>query len=164
MLSQGCMNIHFPNSHPQFGGNIWYHSMLSLIFWQFALWEIAFHYCLCLHWNFPVGRDGESICLQCRRLRFDPWVGKIPWRRKWQPTPVFLPGKSHGRRSLVDYSPWGCKESDTRGATSLLQLPVRLKISSCFLVIFLIFLLSNLYFFVYFMFVFYWVFHHLFLF
>ena len=40
-------------------------------------------------------------------------VGKIPWRRKWQPTPVFLPGKSHGQRSLVDYSPWGRKESDT---------------------------------------------------
>ena len=44
---------------------------------------------------------------------FNPWVGKIPWRRKWRPTPVFLPGKSHGRRSLVGYSPWGHKESDT---------------------------------------------------
>ena len=43
----------------------------------------------------------------------EPWVRKIPWRRKWQPTPVFLPGKSRGRRSLVDYSPWGCKELDT---------------------------------------------------
>ena len=43
---------------------------------------------------------------------FDPWVRKIPWRRKWQPTPVFLPGKSHGRRSLVGYSSWGCKESN----------------------------------------------------
>ena len=43
---------------------------------------------------------------------FNPWVGKIPWRRKWQPTPVFLPGESHGRRSLVGYCPWGCKESD----------------------------------------------------
>ena len=53
-----------------------------------------------------------SICLQCRRPGFDPWVGKIPWRRKWQPTPVLLPGKSHGRRSLVGYSPWGPKESD----------------------------------------------------
>ncbi|XDA81174.1 hypothetical protein R6Z07F_011148 [Ovis aries] len=42
---------------------------------------------------------------------FNPWVGKIPWRRKWQPTPVLLPGKSHGRRSLAGYSPWGCKES-----------------------------------------------------
>ena len=44
---------------------------------------------------------------------FDPWVGKIPWRRKWQPTPVHLPGKSHGRRSLVGCSPWGHEESDT---------------------------------------------------
>ena len=51
-------------------------------------------------------------CLQCRRPRFNPWVGKIPWRRKWQPTPVILPGKSHGQRSLVGYSPWGHKEPD----------------------------------------------------
>ena len=41
---------------------------------------------------------------------FNPLVVKIPWRRKWQPTPVFLPGKSHGQRSLVDYSPWGHKK------------------------------------------------------
>ena len=44
--------------------------------------------------------------------RFDPWVGKISWRRRWQPPPVLLPGKSHGRRSLVGHSPWGRKESD----------------------------------------------------
>ena len=49
------------------------------------------------------------IRLPSRRCWFDPWVGKIPWRRKWQPTPVFLPGKSHGQRSLVGYSPWGHK-------------------------------------------------------
>ena len=56
----------------------------------------------------------ESICLQCSIPGFSPWVGKISWRRKWQSTPVFLPGKSHGRRrSLVGYSPWGCKELDT---------------------------------------------------
>ena len=51
----------------------------------------------------------ESTC-QCKRLRrhgFDLWVGKIPWRRKWQPTPVFLPGKFHGHRSLTGYSPYG---------------------------------------------------------
>ena len=42
----------------------------------------------------------------------NPWGRRIPWRRKWQPTPVFLPGKFHGWRSSVDYSPWGCKESD----------------------------------------------------
>ena len=42
----------------------------------------------------------------CRRLRFDLWVGKIPWRRERQPTPVFLSGELHGQRSLVNYSPW----------------------------------------------------------
>ena len=52
------------------------------------------------------------IC-QYRRPWFNPWVGKIPWRRKWQPTPVFLPEKSYGERSLAGYSPWGCEESDT---------------------------------------------------
>ena len=55
----------------------------------------------------------QSICLQRGRPRFDPWVGKIRWRRHWQPTPVFMPGKSHGQRSLMGYSPWGRKESDT---------------------------------------------------
>ena len=44
---------------------------------------------------------------------FDSWVGKIPWRRIWQSTPALLPGKSHGQRSLIGYSPWGRKESDT---------------------------------------------------
>ena len=47
-----------------------------------------------------------------KRLRLDPWVRKIPWRRGWQPTPLFLPGESHGQRSLVGYSPYGCKELD----------------------------------------------------
>jgi len=42
-----------------------------------------------------------------RRPGFDPWVGKIPWRREWQPTPVFLPGEFHGQRSLAGYSLWG---------------------------------------------------------
>ena len=51
--------------------------------------------------------DGKSICLQCGRPGFNPWLRKIPWRRKWQPTPVFLPGKFHGQRSLVGYSPGG---------------------------------------------------------
>ena len=59
-----------------------------------------------------VAHDKNPIC-QCRRCRFDPWVGKIPCRRKWQCTPVFLPGESHGQRRLAGYSPWGCKESNT---------------------------------------------------
>ena len=57
----------------------------------------------------PIGSDGKESACQCRRCGrpgFDPWDGKIPWRRKWQPAPVFLPGESHGQRSLVGYSPW----------------------------------------------------------
>ena len=50
----------------------------------------------------------------------DLWFGKVPWKRKWHPTPVLLPGKSHGHRSLVGYHPWGHKESDTTERTSLL--------------------------------------------
>ena len=51
---------------------------------------------------------------------FDSWVRKIPWRRKWQSTPVLLPGKSHGQKSLVGYSPWGRKELDTTEHTFFL--------------------------------------------
>ena len=51
------------------------------------------------------------------RCRFDPWVGKIPWRRAWQPTPVSFPGKSHGQKSLAGYSPLIGKESDTAEVT-----------------------------------------------
>ena len=54
----------------------------------------------------------EEFTSKCKRHRFDPWVGKIPCRRKWQPSPVFLPGEFRGQRSLMGYSPWGCKESD----------------------------------------------------
>ena len=56
--------------------------------------------------------EKESPC-QCRRCRFDPWVRKSPWRRNWQPTPVFLAGESHGQRSLAGGSPQGRKGLDT---------------------------------------------------
>ena len=52
-----------------------------------------------------------------KRHGFNPWVRKIPWRRAWQPTPVFLPGKSHGQECLVGYSPWGRKDSDMTEVT-----------------------------------------------
>ena len=55
----------------------------------------------------------QRIRLQCGRPGFDPWVGKIPWRRERLPTPVLWPGEFHGERSLGGYSPWDCKESDT---------------------------------------------------
>ena len=62
--------------------------------------------------SFPASSDG-TVRLQGRRPGFDPWAGKIPWRRAWQPTLVFLPGECHGQRSLAGYiGPWGCKELD----------------------------------------------------
>ena len=60
----------------------------------------------------------ESTC-QCKRHGFDHWVGKIPWRRKWQPNPAFLPGKSHGQRSLVGYNP--CSWKSVRADWALIQ-------------------------------------------
>ena len=62
----------------------------------------------------------ESTC-QHRRRTFNPWVRKIPWRRAWQPTPGFLPGESHGQRSLAGYSPWAHKEWDTTERLSTAQ-------------------------------------------
>ena len=59
------------------------------------------------------GKESTCQSRRHRRHRFNPWVREIPWRRKWQLTPVFLPGKFHGHRSLVGYSPWGLKESVT---------------------------------------------------
>ena len=66
-------------------------------------------------WGLPKWHSGKESACQCqrgKRLEFSPWVWKIPCRRKWQPIPVFLPGKFHGQRSLEGYSPWGCKELD----------------------------------------------------
>ena len=64
--------------------------------------------------GFPRWLSGKESACQCRRHKrheFDPGVRNIPWRRKWQSTPVSLSGKSHGERNLAGYSPWSCKES-----------------------------------------------------
>ena len=61
---------------------------------------------------FPSSSDGKESTCNAGNSGFDPWVWRIPWRRAGQPTPVFLPGKFYGKRILVGYSPWGCKESD----------------------------------------------------
>ena len=74
--------------------------------------------------GFPGSTSGKEPACQCRRHkrhRFNPWVRKIPWRRKWQGTPVFWPGKSRGQRSLVGYSPWSC-----RGPSCLSPAPCRM--------------------------------------
>ena len=68
----------------------------------------------------------SRICLQCGRLRFNSWVRKIPWRREWLSTPVFLPGEFHGQRNLVSFSWWGLNEWDTtEQLTCSLSLGVR---------------------------------------
>ena len=72
------------------------------------------------HHGLPRWLSGNEAAWQCRRCRFNPWVRKIPWSRKWQPTLVFLPGRFHGQRRLVGYSPWGHKESDTTEHTHTL--------------------------------------------
>ena len=64
-----------------------------------------------------MAKNPHCQCRRCKRPRFSPWVRKIPWRRAWQPTLVFLPGEFHGWRSLAGYSPWGGKELDITEAT-----------------------------------------------
>ena len=64
------------------------------------------------HMGFSGGASGKKPacqCKKCKRCGFNPWVWKIPWRRAWQPTPIFLPGECHGQMSLVGYHPWNCK-------------------------------------------------------
>ena len=76
---------------------------------------------LCL--GFPAGSDGKESTCSVGDLGSIPGSGKIPWRRARQPTPVFLPGESHGQRSLKGYSPWGCKEPDTTERVTVTVLP-----------------------------------------
>ena len=70
--------------------------------------------CVCVYIKnkLPWWLRWERIYLQCRRPRFNPSVRKIPWRREWQPTPVFMPGELHGEGSLVGYSLWDCRGDD----------------------------------------------------
>ena len=62
-----------------------------------------------IHKCLPWWLRWKRICFQCRGPGVNPWIRKIPWRKKWLPTPVFLPGKVHGQRCLVGYSLWGYK-------------------------------------------------------
>ena len=74
----------------------------------------------------PWWLSGKDSACQCRRRTirgFNPWVGKIPWSRKWQPTPVFLPGESHGQRNLAGHSPWDCKNSDMTETACISYMP-----------------------------------------
>ena len=74
-------------------------------------------------WGFPSDSELKNLPAkeEMQETGFDPWVRKIPWRRKWQPIPIFLLGESHGQRSLAGYSPWGLKESNRTEQLSVLQ-------------------------------------------
>ena len=77
---------------------LWFHAQPE--------WWVSFVWSRSYSLGFPGGASGKEPACQCRRCKrtgFNPWVGKIPWRRAWQPAPVFLPGESHGQRSLVGY-------------------------------------------------------------
>jgi len=69
--------------------------------------------------------------MSMQEMGFDPWVGKIPWKRKWQPTPVPLPGKFHRQKSLAGYNPWGHKASDTTEHVAHVPVCACKQLSSC---------------------------------
>ena len=100
--------------------------MVFILFWMIRGWHKNMHIsrrCVCgIYWVRDFGYkywfrwaprwpSGKEPACHCRRRGFRPWVRKIPWRRKWQTTPVFLAVKSHGQRGLVGYSPWGKKRA-----------------------------------------------------
>ena len=82
---------------------------------------ICIHICISMYRASLVAQTVKNLPAMWRP-GFNHWVRKIPWRRKWQPTPVLLPGKSHGWRSLVGYSPQGHKESDTTSLSLSLKI------------------------------------------
>ena len=91
----------------------------DLSLWFFGL-LFKYNWPMVVCWGFPGGASGKEPACQCRRPKrrgFNPWVGKIPWRRQWHPTPVSLPGKFHGQWRLVGHSPKGHKKSDATEAT-----------------------------------------------
>ena len=81
---------------------------------MYVIYSYSLYRCCELNWASQVvqWKRIHLLIQEMQERLFDPWVRKIPGKRKWQPTPVFLPEKSHGQRNLVGYSPWGHKESD----------------------------------------------------
>ena len=95
----------------------YFFSKTSYLFAETFYFKICFKYAY--SWASQVALVVKNLLASAgdMRPRFDPWVGKICWRRAWQPTPVFLSGESHGQRNLMGYSPWAHKESDITRAT-----------------------------------------------
>ena len=97
---------HFPIKLPSQG--LWTCASFCL---GYSLCRLSYDFCCFSFSDSANGKESTCQCRRCKRRRLNPWVGKIPWRRKWQPTPEFFPGKFHGQRSLAGCSPWGLRES-----------------------------------------------------
>ena len=122
-LPYDCVNLPWPYIHPHPLEPPCRPSRSSQSTELSALgYTTAFHKLFYTVVGLPWQLRWERACLQRGRPGFDLWVGKMPWRRKWQPTPVFLPGEFHGWRSLVGYGPWGRTESDVTERLTLLAL------------------------------------------
>ena len=106
------MIFNFPNI--PYVNNIQKLSLLNRTYFLLRICQHFLRYLLSIIPGIYYGRKEGNKCKKCGS---DPWVRKTPWRRKWQPALIFLLGKSHVQRSLVGYSPWGCKESDTTERT-----------------------------------------------
>ena len=118
LTNGGITDLNLHNKHTLF-------LCLQLIVFKMVAWVISescsvfqgisYRYRRYTWWAFQVALMIKNLPNNAgpKRHGFNPWVGKIPWRRAWQPTPVFLSGESHGQRSLAGYSPLGCRESDT---------------------------------------------------
>ena len=123
--------FNFQHLHSLYSDNMWSREWISWSFkFQFCYWlfsdpgqlilsEIQFSHSKMqiivafTSWDAQVVLVVKNQCRRHKRHGFNPWVGKIPCRREWLPTLLFWPGKFHWGRSLVGYSPWGCKQSDT---------------------------------------------------
>ena len=105
-----------PVLYPKLKTSFSWSEPLSLYF-SFLLLGIKLH----LGANYSLEHKHSRFTGKCKRCWFSPWVGKIPWRRAWQPTPVFLPKESHGQRNLVGYSPWYYKRVRHNLATNQQQ-------------------------------------------
>ena len=101
----------------------------------YCILECIFNVNLIYILDFPgstVVKNLPASAGRCKRHGFNPWVGKIFWRKKWQPTLVFLPGKFYGQRNLVGYSLWGHRELDTSEHTCIQHTPYEQIAPSCF--------------------------------
>jgi len=86
-------------SHPAVTSYLHFLSLGVYLFWKFLINGII------LYVGLPRRLSSKESACQCKKCELNPWIGKIPWRRKWQLTPAFSPGKFHGQRSLAGYSP-----------------------------------------------------------